>query len=275
LRVAVQQFVPEFGQVRANRDRLVANLEAAPGAERIDLAVLPELIVTGYRFRDRAELLTFAETIPGPTTEALQAAASRLDAHVIIGLAERDGDRVYNSAALIGPDGVQGTYRKVHLFADERTLFDAGQRPWPVFRVHDVPVGLMICFDWIFPEAARSLALQGAQVIALPANLVLPHCQAAMVTRSIENRVFSVIANRGGEDRREGLEPVRFTGASRIIGPEGEVLVECDRRGEAVRAVEIAPGLAASKVVPSGNDIFAERRPDLYGALTDRGSGAV
>jgi len=275
VRVAVQQFVPEFGQVQANRDRLVASLEAAPAAGKIDLAVLPELIVTGYAFGSRAELETFAETVPGPTTEAVQAAARRLDAHVIIGLAERDGERVYNAAALIGPDGVLGTYRKVHLFADERTIFDAGQEPWPVFRVDDVPVGLMICFDWIYPEAARSLALAGARVIALPANLVLPHCQAAMVTRSIENRVFSVIANRGGEDRREGREPIRFTGGSRIIGPDGEVLVECDRDEEAVRTVEIAPGLAASKVVPSGNDIFAERRPDLYGALSERGSSRV
>ena len=126
----------------------------------------------------------------------------------------------------------------------------------------------MICFDWIYPEAARTLALEGAQVIALPANLVLPHCQAAMVTRSVENRVFSVVANRAGTDRREGLEPIAFTGSSRIIGPDGEILVELEPDEEAVRVVEIDPTLAADKTVASGNAIFAERRPELYSALT-------
>lgn len=267
MRIAVQQFTPEFGAVEANRTRLIGNLEACPEAADLDLVVLPELIVTGYKFRDRAELESFAESIPGPTTEAMQEVARRLDLHLVVGLAERDGDKVYNSAALIGPEGVVGTYRKVHLFADERFIFDAGNAPWPVYRVGDVPVGLMICFDWIYPEAARTLALAGAQVIVLPANLVLPLCQAAMVTRSIENRVFSVVANRAGADAREGLDPVRFTGGSRIIGPDGEVLIDFDRDEDAVRAVEIEPKLAEDKHVASGNEIIAERRPELYRAL--------
>jgi len=269
LRLAVHQFIPRFGEVEANRERLIHDLEAAPGAGQIDLAVLPELIVTGYAFRDRAELEQFAEPIPGPTTEALQEPAARLDLHLVVGLAERRGEKVFNSAALIGPDGVLGTYRKVHLFADERRIFDAGREPWPVYRVGEVSVGLMICFDWIFPEAARTLALRGAQVIALPSNLVLPHCQAAMVTRSIENRVFTAVANRAGTDRREGRDPIRFTGGSRVIGPDGEVLVDFEPDEAAVRTVEIDPELALSKTVASGNEIFKERRPDLYGALTD------
>jgi len=239
----------------------------------MDLAVLPELITTGYQFRDRAELEKLAETIPGPTTEAFQELSGRMDLHVVVGLAERNGDKVYNSAALIGGDGVVGIYRKVHLFAEERTLFDAGNEAWPVFRIGDVAVGLMICFDWIYPEAARTLALEGARIIVLPANLVLPFCQEAMVTRSIENRVFSVVANRAGSDSREGLAPVAFTGRSRIIGPDGEVLVDLDSSEEAVRVVKIDPELAASKRVASGNELFKERRPDLYGALTDPGKG--
>jgi len=267
--LAVQQFIPEFGAVEANRRRLIAALEATPDAERIDLVVLPELIVTGYRFRDRAELERLAEPIPGPTTEAFGALARRLDLHLVIGLAERAGERVYNSAALVGPTGVVGRYRKVHLFADERRIFDAGSEPWPVFRVGDVPVGIMICFDWIYPEAARTLALHGAWVIAVPANLVLPLCQPALVTRSIENRVFTALANRAGADRRQGLEPLRFTGRSRIVGPDGEVLVEVGCEDEAVCTVEIDPALAADKTLASGNEIFAERRPDLYGALTE------
>lgn len=269
MRIAVQQFMPEFGEARANRERLQTGIKAAPRASDIDLIVLPELVTTGYLFHNRSELESFAETIPGPTTEAMGALSRELDLHLIVGLAEKKGERVYNAAALVGPDGVVGTYRKVHLFADERNLFDAGNEVWPVLRVGDVAVGLMICFDWIYPEAARSLALRGARILALPANLVLPHCQDVMVARSIENRVFSVVANRTGVDRREDMDPVAFTGRSRIVGPDGELLVDLEPDEEALRAVEIDPELAASKRVASGNEIFLERRPDLYGALTE------
>ena len=135
MHIAVQQFVPEFGQVKTNRARLIQNLEAVVRDRPVDLVVLPELIVTGYQFRDRAELERLAEPVPGPTTDAFQAVARAHDLHLIVGLPERAGDRVYNAAALIGPQGVVGTYRKVHLFANERFLFDAGHEPWPVFRV--------------------------------------------------------------------------------------------------------------------------------------------
>ncbi len=269
MRIAVQQFMPEFGETGNNRERLLTGMRTASQASDIDLIVLPELVTTGYLFRDRAELESFAETIPGPTTEAMEALSRELDIHCIVGLAEKKGEKVYNAASLVGPNGIVGTYRKVHLFANERNLFDAGNEVWPVLRVGETAIGLMICFDWIFPEAARSLALRGARVLALPANLVLPHCQDVMVARAIENRVFTVVANRTGVDRRQDMDPVAFTGRSRIVGPDGEVLVDLEPDEEAVRAVEIDPELAASKRVASGNEIFQERRPDLYGALTE------
>jgi len=96
-----------------------------------------------------------------------------------------------------------GTYRKIHLFYKEKLYFAPGENPPKVFNVNGVNIGVMICFDWIFPETARTLSLQGAELIAHPANLVLPYCQNAMITRSIENRVFTATANRVGSELRE------------------------------------------------------------------------
>ena len=103
---------------------------------------------------------------------------------------------------LLGPRGLLQTYRKVHLFNQEKRWFDPGDLPFQVERVRGVRVGMMICFDWVFPEASRALALQGADLVAHPSNLVLDYCQRVMPARCIENGVFAVTANRFGEDRR-------------------------------------------------------------------------
>jgi len=124
----------------------------------------------------------------------------------------------------------------------------------------------MICFDWIFPEAARVLALKGAEVICHPANLVLPWCQRAMVTRSIENRVFIVTANRIGGEKREGRE-LKFTGGSQITSPVGELLCQASEEGEEVGVVDIDPSIAKDKAITEENDLFSDRRPELYQQL--------
>jgi len=128
----------------------------------------------------------------------------------------------------------------------------------------------MICFDWIFPEAARTLALLGAQVICHPANLVLPHCQKAMITRSIENRLFIITANRIGTESKPGSEPISFTGRSQIVGPEGTVLARAPRARRMVALVEIDPALALDKRITPENDILLDRRPELYRELCRR-----
>jgi predicted amidohydrolase len=262
IKVALLQFAPRFGDREFNLRR-AAELARS---QRADIYVLPELCTTGYQFRDRREAYSLAEQAAGESVEFFHALARQLSAWFAFGLAERQNERVFNSAALVGPKGPEGIYRKIHLFSREKTLFDPGDRPWRVYSISPARVGLMICFDWFFPEAARTLALDGAQLIAHPANLVLPFCQQAMITRALENQVFCATANRVGREERWADQPLRFTGQSRLVGPQGEVLAQAGEEEEGALAAAIDPARADDKVV-AGNDLFADRRPEFYGAV--------
>ena len=122
----------------------------------------------------------------------------------------------------------------------------------------------MICFDWRFPETARTLALEGADIIAHPANLVLPHCPQAMVTRSLENRVFTITADRVGTENRIAGQTLRFMGQSQVVDPDGQVLYRAPEEEEDMKIVEIDISKARSKTINLRNDIFKDRREDLY-----------
>jgi predicted amidohydrolase len=187
----------------------------------------------------------------------------------VCGLAEREGERLFNAAVLVGPDGLVACYRKVHLFRFEKEIFTPGDGGFEVHEVAGARVGMLVCFDWIYPEAARALALAGADVIAHPSNLVLPHAQRALVTRCLENRVFWVLANRTGSER-EGHRSLTFTGRSRIGAPDGRVLADAGPDGTVLEVVTVDPSEARDKHVTPENDLLADRRPALYGRLTGR-----
>jgi predicted amidohydrolase len=121
----------------------------------------------------------------------------------------------------------------------------------------------MICFDWQFPEAARSLALQGAEILCHPSNLVLPWCQEAMKTRSLENRIFSITANRVGTEVNGELSE-HFTGQSQILSTKGEILIRLNDNEEGIYTVSIDPAKAADKTVTERNNAFSDRRAELY-----------
>jgi predicted amidohydrolase len=255
------QFSPERGRP----DRNAARMEEALRSTRVDLLVCPELATTGYLYLDRDELREVAEPMPsGPSVVRLAAAARETGRAVIFGLAERAGEKLYNSAVAIQPDGPVVCYRKAHLFDTEIEVFDrAGASPRHA-RVAGADIGIMICFDWRFPEMARLLAIEGADVIAHPANLVHPFCQEAMITRSLENRVFTITASRTGAEQVGGVS-VAFTGRSQIVSPRGERLVAAGPDEECVLTAEFDPRDARDKRVTARNDLFADRRGDLYG----------
>ncbi len=263
MKAAYCQFKPVFGNVAENLriiERLVRNVEA-------DLIVLPELCNTGYWFASRRDAEALGEAFPGgKTTESLSRIAGAKGTHLVAGFIERDGDRLYNAAVLAGPAGPIAVYRKVHLFSEETLLFDPGDREPAVHDIGFCRLGIMICFDWLFPETARTLALKGAEVLAHPANLVLPYCQDAMVTRCLENRIFAVTANRIGADVRDGRE-LRFTGKSQITAPDGTILRRAAETAEEVGVVEIDPSLARNKAINPFNDALQSRRPEFYGEL--------
>jgi predicted amidohydrolase len=256
--VAAIQTAPVFGQSEDNVETALASLPP-----KCDLAVLPELCNTGYQFRTRDEARELAEEIPaGPTCRRLLATAADHQIHLVAGLAERSGDRVYNSAVLCRPDGSWELYRKIHLFWNEKDIFDPGDLDFAVVEASGTRIGLMICFDWIYPEAARTLALAGAVILVHPSNLVLPHCPQSMPVRCIENRVFAITANRVGTENRTG-DSLTFIGRSQVLGPDGQRLAACDEENPGVAVAEIDPDEARQPVTPR-NDVLTDRRPQFY-----------
>ena len=269
---ALVQHHPDYLDVAGNLDRMDETLTDLFDGDGADLVVLPELFASGYYFQNAADCAAVAEPVlGGPTTDFLLKWAVETGATFVAGLPEAEGERRYNSAAVVGPGGLVGCYRKVHLFYREKEVFAPGDRGFPVFDVADrqgngYRLGVMVCFDWYFPESARALALGGADVIAHPSNLVREDCPRAMPIRALENHVFTVTANRIGEETAHG-ETLRFVGQSRICGPEGDVLAEAGREEEAVLTAEIDPLAARDRQITATNDLFGDRRPETYEAL--------
>jgi predicted amidohydrolase len=261
MKAAFYQFSPEFGNVWANVEKMTGALSSV----NADLIVLPELFNTGYQFTTKDEAEALSEEIPsGYTTQRLIEISRERSVYIAAGVAERDGDTLYNSAVLTGPEGFMGVYRKTHLFFEEKLWFSPGDTGFRVWKTFIGNIGLMVCFDWFFPESARTLALKGADVIAHPSNLVLPYCPEAMITRCLENRVFAVTANRIGKEERGGKEALEFIGTSEIVSPKGKVLYRASRDGEEMGMAEIDVTEARDKDLNQYNNLFEDRRPELY-----------
>jgi len=272
MRVGLFQFSPRHGDVRANLDHVTRALSRA----RADLLVLPELCTTGYMFASRAEMSRLAEAVPaGPTCDTMAAISRDTGAAIVWGMAESNGSRIFNSAVMVTPQGEFHVYHKAHLFVDEKDLFDRGDSPFPVFDVSfdnhhsdfelraSTKVGMLVCFDHFFPEAARSLALRGAQIICHPSNLVLEYAQTNSITRAVENRVFWILANRTGSESIAD-KTLNFNGRSQIVAPDGRLLARAGPKSEELLVVEIDPAQALDKKVTPRNDLFLDRRTDLY-----------
>ena len=267
MKVGLYQSNPVFGEVEKNIEGVISALSNVVA----DLIVLPEFFNTGYQFVSKKEAAQLAEEIPqGRTCSSMISLARRKKVFLVFGLAEKNKERIFNSAVLVGPKGLIGLYRKTHLFAEEKELFCPGDTGFEVFDIGLARIGVMICFDWWFPESARVLALKGADIICHPANLVLPHCQDAMVTRSLENGIFSITANRVGSESRGGRKPLHFTGASQIVDNQGTILSRLEGHQTGVLLAYVDPGKAKNKRINEQNDRFMDRRPEFYESLIPR-----
>ncbi|MEK7773939.1 MAG: nitrilase-related carbon-nitrogen hydrolase, partial [Deltaproteobacteria bacterium] len=230
-----------------------------------ELVVLPELFSTGYQFRSKKEALALSEDASsGYAASRLIETAKARKMHIVAGVAERAGNRAYNSCVLVGPRGLAGVYRKAHLFWNEKKIFAQGDTALNVYNIGRARIGMMICFDWIFPEVSRTLALKGADIICHPSNLVLPYCPQAMITRSIENRVFTITANRVGVESRVKGGALEFIGSSQIVSPAGAVICRAGGKREEAGAAEIEPKDARDKNITPLNHIMKDRRVDIY-----------
>jgi predicted amidohydrolase len=261
MRVGFFQFAPMFGEVLRNLDKVVEALDRVDA----DLIVLPELFASGYQFVSQDEVIRLAEPVPdGPTTRRLIELAKHRRMVVVAGLPERAGDVCYNSAVVVGPSGFMGCYRKTHLFFEETLFFTPGDTGFQVWDIGPAKIGVMICFDWYYPEAARTLTLKGAEIICHPSNLVLPDCPNSMPIRCLENRVFAITCNRIGSEARGGKDPLVFIGNSEVVAPRGAILHRAPRDHEELRVVEIDPADARNKALTAYNDLLRDRRESLY-----------
>jgi len=263
MKVGFIQFAPVLGDVQATI-RKIDGLIAL--AKRADLVVLPELCNSGYNFKSYEQAWKTSEEIEDSIfVRYLESLCRKYNFHVVSGINERDNDSLYNSAVLIGPEGYIGKYRKLHLFVREKDFFTPGDAGLPVFDIGVCRLGILVCFDWIFPEVWRILALKGADIICHPSNLVIPGlAQRAVPIHGVTNRVYVISANRIGTEG--GLT---FTGLSTIADPKGDILVQASQSDEDVKIVDIDIELARDKMVTPRNDIFADRRPEEYTSLLE------
>jgi len=265
MKAGLYQFAPDFGNKDGNLKKALSAVKDAD----VDLVVLPEFFATGYQFVSKDEVAELSEQIPGGYTTKLLSELSRQKGfYIVAGLPEKDGERFFNSAVLTGPDGFIGVYRKTHLFFEEKLFFIPGDIGFKVWDTEIGRIGIMICFDWFFPESMRALALMGADIVAHPANLVLPYCPQAMPIRCLENKVYAITANRTGEENRKKGQSLRFIGQSLIASPEGKILIRAPEDEEVLLITDIQPELARNKSLTSLNNIFDDRRPEMYSNIT-------
>lgn len=270
VKLACVQMQPSFGDVASNTARTLQFIERAAD-QGANLVVLPELCNTGYVFSTREEAFAVAETIPdGPTVTAWRQCAARHRLHLVAGICERSGSKLYNSAVVIGPTGYLGTFRKVHLWNEENLYFEPGDLGFPVFHTPIGRLGVAICYDGWFPETYRMCALQGADIVCVPTNWVpmpdQPLGEAAMANvlhraAAHSNGIFIACADRVGVERGQPFE-----GQSLIIGPRGWTLAGPASRDqpETLTAV-IDLAAAGRKDLNAFNSLLRDRRADVYG----------
>jgi predicted amidohydrolase len=259
MKVALVQSSPRLMAWEETKQELQAALQRV-GEKKIALAVLPELASTGYLIPSKDALKRVAEPADGTGTylEWIQEQCAVHSMDIITGFAESHGKIFYNSSALVGPEGVLGVYRKLHLFSEEQDLFTPGNHGVPVIERHGVRLAMLICYDWAFPEAWRLAAVKGADVILHCSNLVLPYAQRAVIGHALCNRVSVLTANRVGEEK-----DLTFTGQSQAVDAFGNLLIQGPTASTWESVFEIDPMQSRDKSITARNDLFADRRLNL------------
>ena len=271
MKVAVVQMDIKISDKAHNLGRILDRLEAA-AKEGANLVVFPECALTGYCFEAPEDALPVAEPVPGPGAERIAQAAKKHDCYAVVGMLERVGSEVYNAAVVIGPEGVLGSYHKVHMpFLGVDRFNSYGEEAFPIFETRYGKVGVNICFDLNFPESARTAKLRGARLLVVPTNWPMGTntYKHTVNARGQENHMFIAVANRVGTEGGVG-----FCGHSKIADLFGETVAEADGTEETILYGEfdIAEADQNHIVYKTGVwelDRIADRRPELYTALTE------
>lgn len=262
MKLSTIQFSPELFAKKNNIEKMIELLNECPEG----IVVFPELASTGYFFLNRTESVIYAEEFDGNTVNIFSHIAKEQNKIIAFGFIEKENENLYNSVAIIFPDNsFNKVYRKTHLFYKERFCFDDGNTGF--FNIFypdwDINIGTMICYDWRFPESARTLALKGADLIICPSNLVTNIWTKVMPARAIENKVYLAVANRTGTEVRDG-EELQFNGLSAIYSYNGEEMASADSDSESILTVDIDPKKTRNKSFNEINNIFSDRVEKYY-----------
>ena len=261
--IAVAQSFPLLADMKANIESIHGILDSVQS----DIIVFPELATSGYFFTDKNDLLPLSlEWNASKILQQFQERAIVERRVIILGFPEFSEGKLYNSAGIFMPDAQSSkVYRKTHLFYKEHTVFEPGDTGF--FCVHeptlDCTIGTMICYDWRFPESARSLALQGADVIVCPSNLVTTLSGKVFPARAIENKVYVAVANRIGEEM-QGDETLLFRGESAIYDYLGDRIALASSDKPEIIIAKIDPAATRDKSFNEVNDIFRDRKTYMY-----------
>jgi len=256
-KTAIIQFAPVLGAIEKNTSYISEQLQ---GLGDFDLVVLPELASTGYDFIDRKMAEGLAEKpLSSKYVEMLAAIARSNNQYIVSGFNESADEGIYNSSLLIGPKGLEGLYRKMHLFMNERNFFLPGDGILNVYDTGFCLLGMQICFDYLFPEPWRILAQKKAEVIIHPSNLLTQNAMKALPGIALMNKVFVVTANRIGTEGE-----LTFNGSSLFLDPNGDVMKKASAENAQILQSKIDPTLARNKMITSMNHVFNDRRPEQY-----------
>ncbi len=262
MKVGIIQFSPVLGDLNRTMyklDRLLSKCKTC------DLVILPELANSGYNFPNRENAFEASEATSNSIfLEFLWERCVKFDFHIITGFNERDNSRLYNTAVVMNKSGLVGKYRKLQLFMNEPKFFEKGNSGLPIFKLGEWKIGILICFDWMFPELWRNLALRGVNLIVHPSNLVLPYAQSVVPSYAITNRIFVATANRTGT---EG--DLTFTGGSLIANPKAEVIGSLSELEEDVLICDMDIKETYDKMITPFNHAFDDRRLDVYADLKE------
>jgi predicted amidohydrolase len=267
MRIALLQGPDGSGDVAGNLALLAATAREA-AAEGARLLVTPEMFLTGYDIGAQA-VRRLAEPVDGPSAQAVARVARDAGVAVLYGWPELDRGSVFNAAALVDRDGQRlAAYRKTHLYGEVDTAaFRPGGGGFTTVALDDVRVGLLICYDVEFPEPVRALALAGADLVVVPTALMVPYdvvARTLVPARAFENQVYVAYANRTGAETS-----LEYCGLSCVISPDG---TELARAGAGEQVVYADLDLATLRASRAENNHLHDRRPELYGALVERGS---
>ena len=270
MRIAGVQMDITLGDVSGNLSKMLDQFREAV-RHGANLVIFPECALTGYCFDSRTEAIPHAQPLPGPATEAFSAVCREHGAIAVFGLLERSGQQLFNAAAMVGPEGLMASYRKIHLpwLGVDRYL-DYGDQPFAVQEVGPIRLGLNICYDAGFPEPARCLTLLGADLIVLPTNWppgAEGAAEYAINTRALENTIYYAAVNRVGTERG-----CRFIGQSRICDPLGRTIAHAAHDREEILYADIDSERSRNKHlirIPGTNEVnrLADRRPAMYGPI--------